>query len=254
MSIVRVWKIFVVQPCCIERLFLCTKLYFLPIFIHEKMAQTKFLNPPKNSIIKLESKKKVGKKMRKRSLSFVFMLLVSLFMTNSVNAAELTIPEGYYQYTGESMVEGISISDNQVMLIYDTATEVEEDPLISLLLKWGNAVTDGLTGLINPNMKPSEEQRDDLPLIELITYDQVVPFPKLAIVIHQPSLYNDENILRIRVGNNTQFEWEFNIEENGDLTDKDGHTFTYVEEVEAESTMDSNAEDETETSQETSEE
>ncbi|WIK67070.1 hypothetical protein [Globicatella sanguinis] len=192
--------------------------------------------------------------MRKCSLSVVFMLLVSLFLTNSVNAAELTIPEGYYQYTGESMVEGISISDNQVMLIYDTATQVEEDPLISLLLKWGDAVNNGLTGLINPNMKPSEEQRDNLPLIELITYDQVVPFPKLAIVIHQPSLYNDENILRIRVGNNTQFEWEFTIEENGDLTDKDGHTFTYVEEVEAASTADTHVADDTETSQVTSEE
>lgn len=192
--------------------------------------------------------------MRKYSLSIVFMLFVSLFLINPVNAAELTIREGYYQYTGESMVEGISISDNQVMLIYDTATQVEEDPLMSLLLKWSQAVNDGLTGLINPNMKPSTEQRDYLPLIELITYDQVAPFPKLAIVIHQPSLYNDENILRIRVGNNTQFEWEFLVEENGDLTDKDGHTFTYVEEVEAESTTNPNAEDEAETSQATSEE
>lgn len=224
---------------------------FSPIRKHRKKVLD---TTPKNDIIRLESKEKVGGMMRKCSLSVVFMLLVSLFLTNPVNAAELTIPEGYYQYTGESMVEGISISDNQVMLIYDTATQVEEDPLFSLLLKWGNAVNDGLTGLINPNMKPSTEQRDDLPFIELITYDQVAPFPKLAIVIHQPSLYNDDNILRIRVGNNTQFEWEFHVEENGDLTDKDGHTFTYVVEVEAESTMDPNAENEAETLQETSEE
>src|SRR5699024_6038291 len=104
----------------------------------------------------------MGKMMRKCSLSVVLMLLVSLFLTNPVNAAELTIREGYYQYTGESMVEGISISDNQVMLIYDTATQVEEDPLVSLLLDWGSAVNNGLTGLIDPNMKPSEEQRDNL--------------------------------------------------------------------------------------------
>ena len=213
------------------------------------------LAPPlKNDIIRLNLEEKVGGMMRKCSLSVIFMLLVSLFLTNPVNAAELTIREGYYQYTGESMVEGISISDNQVMLIYDTATQVEEDPLISLLLKWGDAVNNGLTGLIDPNMKPSEEQRDNLPLIELIIYDQVAPFTKLAIVIHQPSLYNDENILRIRVGNNTTFEWEFNIEENGDLTDKDGHTFTYVEEGEAASTADTHLADDAETSQVTSEE
>lgn len=190
--------------------------------------------------------------MRKCSFLFVFMLFVSLFLTNPVNATELTIREGYYEYTGDSMVEGISISDNQVMLIYNTATQVEEDPMISFLLKWSDAVNNGLTGLIDPNVKPSTEQRDDLPFIELITYDQVVPFPKLAIVIHQPSLYNDENTLRVRVGDNTQFEWEFTIEENGDLTYKDGHTFTYVEESETESTADSNAQDEAETSQETS--
>ncbi len=212
------------------------------------------LVPLKNDIIRLNLEEKVGEMMRKCSLSVIFMLLVSLFFTNPVTAAELTIREGYYQYTGESMVEGLSISDNQVMLIYDTATQVEEDPLISLLLKWGDAVNNGLTGLIDPNMKPSEEQRDDLPFIELITYDQAAPFPKLAIVIHQPSLYNDENILRIRVGNNTQFEWDFNIEENGDLTDKDGHTFTYVEEGEAASTANTHVADDTETSQETSEE
>lgn len=210
------------------------------------------MHPQKNDIIRLNIKEKVGELMKKCSFLLVFMLFASLFLTNSVNATELTLRKGYYEYTGDSMVEGISISDNQVMLIYNTATQVEEDPMISFLLKWGYAVNNGLTGLIDPNMKPSTEQRDDLPFIELITYDQVVPFPKLAIVIHQPSLYNDENTLRIRVGDNTQFEWEFTIEENGDLTYKDGHTFTYVEESETESTADSNAQDEAETSQETS--
>lgn len=177
--------------------------------------------------------------MKKWSLSLVLMLFVSLFLNSPVNAAELTIKEGYYEYTGESMVEGISITEDQFMLVYNTATQVEEDPMVPLLFKWGNAVNDALTALIDPNMKPSDIDKAELPTVELITYDQNAPFPKLAIVLNKPSLYNENNVLRIRVGDNTQFEWEFTVEENGDLTDKDGNTFTFTEEVKADAETES---------------
>lgn len=166
--------------------------------------------------------------MKKLSWSLVIICLVSLVMNLSVEAEGLGIEPGYYQYTEESMVKGLVISEEKFKIIYDTVTAVEEDTMVPILFKWGNAVNNGVTSLIDPNIKSEELDSKNFPKIEIVLYDYVAPFPQLAMVLTQPSIYSEGDIFRVRIGDAVEFEWEFKVGTDGTLTDQDNHTFKFV--------------------------